>query len=368
MTKLLIVGDMAGDLSGAAKLARDVGMEVRQTSNIDDAMAELRASRAIDLAMVDIKLGIEQFLAQMEKEQKQPAVIACGKDLMAPANIVAMKQRYLALPARLDHFKKIISEAVARQQGEALPFICADHKTRGILNEIKPLAKSHASVLIMGESGTGKEVLAKTIHQLSGLPTNKFHAFNCAAIPEHLLEAELFGYEKGAFTGALNRKIGKFEEADGGSLLLDEVSEMDLRLQAKLLRVLQEQEIERLGGNGPIKIKVRIIATSNRDMVQHIKEGKFREDLFYRLNVFQIALPPLRERPADMAVLAEHFINKYCGQYKKPILTLAEAALKKMQQHHFCGNVRELENIIHRTVIMTAGPEITASDIALLVR
>ncbi|MDI9314386.1 MAG: sigma-54 dependent transcriptional regulator, partial [Hydrotalea sp.] len=389
---------MADKIGSTAKLARDAGFQVSQVNSISSAMETLRGERAIDLAMVDIKLGIDQFLKQMEGNEHQPAIIACGEEIKTPAQITALNQKYLSLPARLDHFKKLIAESVgASSRGiiaggipssngvigqnklpssnavigqikshavidatAGAPFVCADAKTRALLAELPVMARSQASVLITGESGTGKEVLAKTIHYFSGLAAKKFHAFNCAAIPEHLLESELFGYEKGAFTGALTRKIGKFEEADGGTLLLDEISEMDLRLQAKLLRVLQEQEIDRLGGHAPIKINVRIVATTNRDIVKHIDAGKFREDLFYRLNVFQINLPALRARKDDIGILADHFIQKYCTQYKKPILSLARDALAKMQKHHFHGNVRELENAMHRAVIMSTAATITA--------
>ncbi len=379
MARVLIIGNMADKIGSTAQLARAAGFQVLQASSIASAVETMCHPKddasSIDLAMVDIKLGVEKLIAQMEGQKNRPTIIACGDEIRTPASIIELNQKYLSLPTRLDHFKKIVSESVAQQDiikstgnHQDLPFICADAKTRAMIAELPAMARSQASILITGESGTGKEVLAKTIHHVSGLPAKKFHAFNCAAIPEHLLEAELFGYEKGAFTGALTRKIGKFEEADGGTLLLDEISEMDLRLQAKLLRVLQEQEIDRLGSNTPIKINVRMIATTNRDIVKHIDDGKFREDLFYRLNVFQINLPALRLRKDDIAVLAEHFIKKYCAQYKKSPMTLTNDAVTKMHQHHFHGNVRELENTMHRAVIMTQGSQITASDVSLLAR
>ncbi|MGI9461371.1 MAG: sigma-54-dependent transcriptional regulator [Alphaproteobacteria bacterium] len=381
MARVLIIGNMADKIGSTAQMARDAGFQVSQTSSIATALETLRDTNAIDLAMVDIKLGIEPLIKQMDRQKNSPPIIACGEEIKTPANVIALKQKYLALPTGIDRFKKIISESVTRRSDKPhetlqtnqdtennLPFVCADNKTRAIITNLPTIAKSQASVLITGESGTGKEVLAKTIHQLGDLSAKKFHAFNCAAIPEHLLESELFGYEKGAFTGAVHRKIGKFEEANGGTLLLDEISEMDLRLQAKLLRVLQEQELDRLGGTTPIKINVRIVATTNRDIVKHINEGKFREDLFYRLNVFQINLPALRQRKDDIGILANYFIKKYGRQYKKTFLTLEKTAITKMQKHHFHGNVRELENTIHRAVVMAKGKFITADDIVLLVR
>jgi DNA-binding NtrC family response regulator len=227
------------------------------------------------------------------------------------------------------------------------------------------IAPSDATVLITGESGTGKEVIARYIHQHSSRKDKPFISVNCAAIPENLLESELFGHEKGAFTGALGRRIGKFEEADKGTLLLDEISEMDLRLQAKLLRALQEREIDRVGGTKPVKVDIRIIATSNRDMMKIIRSGAFREDLYYRLNVINIALPALRERSDDITLLAEHFIQKYAKANNIAARPLSDGAKEKLLSYHYAGNVRELENMMHRAVLMARGSTIDEEAILL---
>jgi two-component system, response regulator FlrC len=220
------------------------------------------------------------------------------------------------------------------------------------------VARSEASVLITGESGTGKEVLARHVHAKSNRGNRPFVSVNCAAIPEALLESELFGHEKGAFTGAVARRIGRFEEANGGTLLLDEISEMDVRLQSKLLRALQERVIDRVGGAAPVKVDIRVLATSNRNLAEEVKKGTFREDLFYRLNVVHLRLPPLRERLADILELAAHFARKYAELNGLPLRPLARDAQALVARNPWRGNVRELENTIHRAVLLAQGSEI----------
>jgi two-component system, response regulator FlrC len=222
------------------------------------------------------------------------------------------------------------------------------------------IARSDAPVLVTGESGTGKEVIARHLHQKSLRKDKAFVAVNCAAIPDNLLESELFGHEKGAFTGAVARRIGKFEEAHGGTLLLDEISEMDVRLQAKLLRALQERMIDRVGGSQPVKVDLRIIATSNRNLSEAVREGSFREDLFYRLNVVHLRLPALRERPGDILALADHFAKKYAEINGLPLRPVASDARKVLLANSWRGNVRELENTVHRAVLLAQGDEIGA--------
>jgi two-component system, response regulator FlrC len=233
------------------------------------------------------------------------------------------------------------------------------------VHRAEQVARSDASVLISGESGTGKELLARHIHRKSRRAGGPFVALNCAAIPENLLESELFGHEKGAFSGAVARRLGKFEAAHRGTLLLDEISEMDVRLQAKLLRALQEREIDRLGGSAPVKVDVRILATTNRDLTNDVRRGTFREDLYFRLNVVSLRIPALRERPGDIAALAEHFCRKYAGVNGLPYRQLAPTAVSRLIAHHWRGNVREMENVIHRAVLLAMGPEIAGSDIEL---
>jgi two-component system, response regulator FlrC len=227
------------------------------------------------------------------------------------------------------------------------------------------VADQSIPVLITGESGTGKEVVARAIYQHGPRARAPFLALNCAAIPENLLESELFGHEKGAFTGAVARRIGKFEEANGGTLLLDEISEMDARLQAKLLRAIQEREIDRVGGAKPVKVDIRILATSNRDLVQAVREGTFREDLLYRLNVVNLRIPSLRDRPGDVLALCEFFIKKYAAANGMPERPLSAEAKRRLATHRWPGNVRELENAMHRAVLMANGPEIEEDAIRL---
>jgi DNA-binding NtrC family response regulator len=234
-----------------------------------------------------------------------------------------------------------------------------------VLSLADQVAGSEASILITGESGTGKEVMARYIHRKSARAEKPFISVNCAAIPENLLESELFGHEKGAFTGAIARRVGKFEEANGGTLLLDEISEMDARLQAKLLRAIQEREIDRVGGTKPVKVDIRIIATSNRDLAEAVKHGTFREDLLYRLNVVNLRLPALRERPKDILALARHFAHKYAEANGVPFRPIASATERLLISHGWKGNVRELENTIHRAVLLASGAEISPEAIRL---
>lgn len=226
-----------------------------------------------------------------------------------------------------------------------------------VLTSVKTVASTDTSVLILGESGTGKELIARGIHQASQRVSKPFIIVNCAALPQNLIESELFGHEKGAFTGAFNKRIGKFEQANEGTIFLDEIGELSLELQVKFLRVLQEKEIERIGGQTR-KINVRIIAATNRDLEEEILVGRFRMDLYYRLNVFPILLPPLRERKEDILLLARHFIKFYSKREGKKVIGLSEQAAKEMVNHPWPGNVRELENLIERSVLMATGPKI----------
>ncbi|WOT06248.1 sigma-54-dependent transcriptional regulator [Shewanella youngdeokensis] len=244
--------------------------------------------------------------------------------------------------------------------------VVADEKSLALLALAQRVAVSDASVMIMGPSGSGKEVLARYIHQHSHRSASPFVAINCAAIPENMLEATLFGYEKGAFTGAYQACPGKFEQAQGGTLLLDEISEMEVGLQAKLLRVLQEREVERLGGRKTIKLNVRVLATSNRDLKAMATSGAFREDLYYRINVFPLTWPALNQRPADILPLARHMINRYAlAMNKTEVPALAECAARRLLTHRWPGNVRELDNVIQRALILNVSNEITVADIII---
>ncbi len=243
--------------------------------------------------------------------------------------------------------------------------ITSDHRMQDLIQLAKTVAQSKATVLIQGESGTGKELMANLIHGNSTRASRPFVAINCAAIPENLLESELFGYERGSFTGAVTSKAGKFEFANGGTLLLDEISEMDIRLQAKLLRVIQEGEVDRIGGRKPVPVDVRIIATTNKNLSECVKIGKFREDLFYRLNVVNLTLPSLRERIGDVRLLATHFMKTYAEKNRKPISGISNDALGMLNSHGWPGNIRELENVVERGVITAKDGLISNQDICI---
>ncbi len=241
--------------------------------------------------------------------------------------------------------------------------VAEDRRTRELVTLATRVAASDVVVMISGESGTGKEVLARYIHHRSSRAAGPYVAINCAAIPENMLEAALFGYERGAYTGAYQSHAGKFEQAQGGTLLLDEISEMDPGLQAKLLRVIQEREVERLGGTGTVPLDVRVLASTNRNLREAVLDGRFREDLFYRLNVFPLLLPPLRERPGDVLPLALSMLERHTQGTSRPNLTAA--ACQCLQAHSWPGNVRELENVIQRALILKSGADIEATDICL---
>lgn len=241
----------------------------------------------------------------------------------------------------------------------------SDIKMRDLLKTVENIACSKATVLIQGESGTGKELLARYIHSKSQRASKPFYAINCAALPENLLESELFGYEKGTFTGADKRKIGSFEAADGSTFLLDEISEMPPILQAKLLRVIQESEIVRLGSSTPVSIDVRILAASNKDLSKMVEKGEFREDLYYRLNVIPLFIPPLRMRPNDLELLASHFVEIVCTENNLPLKYLSPESFNKIKSWKWPGNVRELQNVIERSVLLSEKNEICEADLLI---
>jgi DNA-binding NtrC family response regulator len=238
----------------------------------------------------------------------------------------------------------------------------------GVFKAIAKAASSDATVLVLGESGTGKEMVARVLHSRSKRARGAFVAINCAAIPENLLESELFGHEKGAFTGAIGRRVGRFERASGGTLFLDEIGDMSLALQSKILRALQEREIERVGGASPVPIDVRIVAATNRDLSEAVREGRFREDLFYRLAVVTLNLPPLRDRGADLDLLASHLVARYAREHGRPIRAMAEEVFTVLRAHHWPGNVRQLRNAMERAVVMAEGsvllPQHLPADVA----
>ena len=362
--RLLVVGRLSGQLAQAVKMAMAHGAKVQHVERADQATEQLRRGQGADLLMVDYNLDIAGLIAANENERIFVPVVACGVDNdadKAAAAIRAGAKEFIPLPPEADLIAAVLS-AVADDER---PMISADPAMKAVISLADQVARSEASILITGESGVGKEVMARHLHTHSKRAERPFISVNCAAIPDNLLESELFGHEKGAFTGAVARRIGKFEEADGGTLLLDEISEMDARLQAKLLRAIQERVIDRVGGTKPVPVNIRILATSNRDLARAVSEGSFREDLLYRLNVVNLRLPALRERPGDIAVLADHFVKKYAAANGVPVRPIAADAKRALIGHRWAGNVRELENAMHRAVLLAVGPEIDVEAIRL---
>ncbi|HEX4890767.1 MAG TPA: sigma-54 dependent transcriptional regulator [Alphaproteobacteria bacterium] len=362
--RVLIIGNMNGELGAASKIAIDKGAKVSVANTIEEALAALRDGRGADLIMMDVCLDIGRLIKQLDAEHIHVPVAACGinADPDQAANAIrAGAKEYIPLPPDAILIAAIL-EAVS---DETHKVIYSDPAMAAVLRMADQIAPSEASILITGESGTGKEVMARYVHRKSKRADMPFISVNCAAIPENLLESELFGHEKGAFTGAVARRIGKFEEASGGTILLDEISEMDVRLQAKLLRALQEREIDRVGGGKPIKVNIRVIATSNVDLLQAVRNGTFREDLLYRLNVVNLSIPPLRARPADILALAKYFVEKYAKANGLSVKLISEASRRLLQVHPWRGNVRELENTIHRALLLCQTKDIEPDAIVL---
>lgn len=357
--RLMIIGQLEGYISQAGKIALQRGAKVIHCEDIQQAIGALLNGKGADLAMVDVKQKIGEFVEKLEAERIHMPVIACGIDNDARAAVKAIQagaKEYVPLPPDAD----LIAAILAAITDDNNTMIAKDPAMEAVTKLAAKIAPSEATVMITGESGTGKEVMSNFIHKHSKRKDGPFIAVNCAAIPENLLESELFGHEKGAFTGATGRRIGKFEEAHAGTILLDEISEMDVQLQAKLLRVLQEREVTRIGSNNPVKINVRVIATSNRDMEATVKEGKFREDLYFRLNVVNLDLPSLRERPGDITELTQFFADKYAVANGLPKKKMSAAALEKAIGYSWPGNIRELENTMHRAILVSMEDEIEA--------
>ena len=360
--RLTIIGSLHGNLSQATKIAMDTGAKVTHASTIDTALNDLRNGQGADLIMIEDSFDISTLVDQLEQDHIHVPLVACGSGEDTRAAVKAIQagaKEYIPLPPDPELIAAIIM-AVAKDQ-KAL--IYRDPVMNKVIELADQIANSDASILITGESGTGKEVMARYVHEKSPRSSKTFISVNCAAIPENLLESELFGHEKGAFTGALHRRIGKFEEANGGTLLLDEISEMDVRLQAKLLRAIQERVIDRVGGTKPVPVDIRIIATSNRNLAQAVQEGSFREDLLYRLNVVNLTIPPLRDRKEDILALSTHFIEKYTQANGLGNKNLSADALEALKANQWQGNVRELENTMHRAVLLSNGDEITSDVI-----
>ncbi len=328
---------------------------------------ELLDKNSVQMVVSDVQMqpmdGQELLKRIKAKQPNLPIVLATAYGTIQSA-VAAMQlgaSDYIVKPFEVDTLVSMVEQFLVPAPSES-EMIAVDKHSRDLARLAKRVAATEATVMVMGESGTGKEVIAKLIHKHSKRVEKPFVAINCAAIPENMLEAVLFGHEKGAFTGAHQATPGKFEQAQGGTLLLDEITEMDLSLQAKLLRVLQERELERLGGRKTIKLDVRVLATTNRNLREHVAQGKFREDLYYRLNVFPITLRPLRERSDDIIPLARRLMDRR-RQTDQPLPELTLGAQQRLLAHNWPGNVRELDNVIQRALILMHGNEITEETI-----
>ena len=385
MQTILIVEDKDSMAQMLRETLEAEGYSVALAGDGLDGIRQIRDSR-FDLILTDLKLpgkdGIEVLKAARAENQLTPVIMMTAFGTVDTA-VAAMKEGafdFITKPFDTDHLLLLIKRALENQRLVTENILLKDELTGrlgmpkiiGISREITEVAQkvqkvapAKTTVLLLGESGTGKELFARAIHNVSNRRAHPFVAINCAAIPRELLETELFGHEKGSFTGADARKIGKFELADKGTIFLDEIAEMDMALQAKILRVIQEGEIERVGGIKAIKIDVRIVAASNKDLERAVDEKLFREDLFYRLNVFPVMIPPLRDRKEDIPLLAEYFISKYCRELKSSVKGISADAMEVLMTYPWKGNVRELENCVERAIILCDGDTILDDHIVL---
>ncbi|KHT44473.1 Fis family transcriptional regulator [Alteromonas marina] len=369
-TTILIVEDDAGLREALLDTLLLGNYNVVAADCAEQALMML-SSQNVDLVVSDIQMGEMSGLTLLKsiksKYPNMPVLLMTAYATIDDA-VQAMRDGatdYLSKPFAPEVLLNLVGRYAPAQKIESRTPIVADPSSLKLLELSRKVAKSEATVMVMGPSGSGKEVLSRYIHDQSPRSDAPFVAINCAAIPENMLEATLFGYEKGAFTGAIQACPGKFEQAQDGTLLLDEITEMDLALQAKLLRVLQEREVERLGGRKTVKLNVRVIATSNRDLRKAVDAGEFREDLYYRLNVFPIEWRPLAQRPGDIIPLAEHLVQRHASSQGLGTIRLSAAARNKLSQYSWPGNVRELENVVQRALILCENNEIDAGDLMI---
>ncbi len=385
MDTILVIEDKESMAEMLKNSLESEGYKVITVGNGKEGLRQIKESR-IDLVITDLKIpgkdGIEILKAAKEENQLIPVIVMTAFGSVETA-VTAMKEGafdFITKPFDVDHLLVLIKRALETQRlltenlllreefASKLGFpriIGKSIKIADVAQIVQKVAPTKTTVLLVGESGTGKELFARAIHNLSNRRHYPFVPINCAAIPRELLESELFGHEKGSFTGAETKKLGKFELADKGTIFLDEIGDMDLTLQSKLLRAIEEGEIERVGAVKSVNVDVRIVAASNKDLEKAVEEKKFREDLFYRLNVFPIKIPPLRERKEDIPFLAEYFINKYCLEIKTPLKNILKEALDILTDYNWKGNVRELENTIERAIILSDGDTIAPEHIIL---
>jgi two-component system response regulator FlrC len=369
MNPILVVDDDPQMRAALKEAIQRLGYDAVVAENGQDALAKLN-NLSCSMVITDMKMPRMNGLSLLKEVRRRagnlPVLVITGFATVENA-VETMKEgavEYLMKPFSFDTLSMRINsimEGLAKER----EMVFSSEKMKRLVKLAEDIARSDTTVLIYGESGTGKELLARHIHSASPRREKPFVAVNCAAIPDTLMESELFGFEKGAFTGATEKKIGKFELANGGTILLDEIGEMSMALQAKLLRVLQEKEIDRVGAKQPVPVDIRVIATTNRDLYKESLEGKFREDLYYRLSVFPLHIPPLRERTEDIPVLAEHFLKKFSSEIGKNVSGFTEEAMEFLMRRHWRGNIRELENTIHRAVHLAKTDVIEVDDFML---
>ena len=383
--RVLIVDDEPNARSALAELLREEGYTVDTAADGFKALPKLE-ELAPDVIVTDLKMPGLDGLGLMKKalaEDPERAVIVMTAFGAVDTAVSAMRQGaadYLTKPINFEELSVVIERAIERrrlrveagqlrrrvsEQSRIESIVGSSPAMQSVFETILQVAPSRASVLITGESGTGKELVAAALHEHSTRASGPFVRLHCAALAETLLESELFGHERGSFTGAVARRDGRFQQADHGTLFLDEIGEISPAIQIKLLRFLQEHEFERVGGNQTIKVDVRVVAATNRDLLARVKAGQFREDLYYRLNVVTIDVPPLRARPTDIALLAVHFLRKFSAANQKTIVGFSDEALDRLARHDWPGNVRELENAIERAVVVCRGDVVRPEDIAL---
>jgi DNA-binding NtrC family response regulator len=380
LPKILAIDDDESFLLSLANLLRYKNYDVEIIANSREALNRF-LNQSFDCVLVDVKMpgmdGMTLLKEMLENKPHVPIILISGQSNIATA-VEAMKlgaYDFIEKPLDPDRLLITLRNALERsawiqergtllsQLGEAYQMVGESAAMQKLFQQIHQIAPLNTKVLILGESGTGKELVARALHYHSPRSGKPFVKINCAAIPGELLESELFGHVRGAFTGAIKEHKGKFLIADGGTLFLDEISEMDLRLQAKLLRVLQEGEVEVVGEPIPRRVDVRILAATNKNIKELVEEGKFREDLYYRLNVIQITIPPLRERKEDIAPLVQHFIRKFAQRHNKAVFEIAAPALRMLEQYPWPGNVRELENVVEKMVIFASTSRLEVPDV-----
>ena len=381
--RILLVDDEENARSALRSLLGEEGYEIREAKDGEEALAEL-AAFAPAVVLSDVRMPRLDGLSLLKKAKEQGSdaiflmMTAFANVESAVEAMRAGADNYLVKPVALDALLVFIEKALAKRRLErdAASLRARVHERyrlsgmvgdapelQAVFEMVKKAAPTRATVLILGESGTGKELIAQALHEESPRRDEPFIKVSCAALTETLLESELFGHERGSFTGAVGRKEGRFELADGGTLFLDEIGEIPPSTQVKLLRVLQQREFERVGGTETIKVDVRMIAATNRDLAQEVKEGRFRDELFYRLNVVTMVMPPLRRRKGDIPALVSYFVEKYAKSYNKPVRSLGPGTLNALLAHDWPGNVRELENAIERSIVLCSDGELTLDDL-----